>query len=76
MIDIWKQEMEVMKKGSIYRELRNKMRQDCEEDDCYLDKYCPFKRAHCQVDRDEELVTTSDHIRFKVNFFQVVQIVW
>ena len=35
----------------------------CEEDDCYLDKASPSKRAHRQGDRDEDLVVTSDQVK-------------
>ena len=65
-----------MKKGSIERKVRNKMRRVFEEDDCYLDKYCPLKRARCQVEKDENLAVTSDHIIFKGKFLNVVQRVW
>ena len=43
MIFIRKQDRGVIKKRSIERKFGNKMRHVCEEDDCYLDKYCPFK---------------------------------
>ena len=39
----------------------NKTRHACEEDDCYLDEYCPFKRSRCQEEAYEKLVVTSDH---------------
>ena len=52
------------------------MRHVCEEDDFYLDKDSSFKRARLQGEKDENIVITSDHIRFKGKSFHVVQRVW
>ena len=76
VIAIRKQYRGVMKKGSTERKSRNKMRRFCEEDDCYLDEDCHFKRARRQGDKDENLVLKSDHIIFKVKFLHVLQRIW
>ena len=65
--------MEVTKKGSTERKFRNKMRRVCEEGDCYLDEYHPFKRSFRQGDKDEDLVVKGDKIEFKGKFCHVVQ---
>ena len=62
---ISKQEREFTNKGYTDRKPRNKMRYVCEEDDCYLDKYRPFKRSRFQEEKYEDLVVTSDNIIFK-----------
>ena len=49
--------------------LRNKMRRVCEEDDCYLDGYRPFKISHYQGNKYENLVIKIDHLIFKGNSF-------
>ena len=54
-----------MNKGSTEIKFRNKMRRVCENYDCYLDKNCSLKRDRLQEDKNEYLVVTSDHIRFK-----------
>ena len=73
MIAIRKQYMEVMKKGCTERKFRNKTRLVCEEEDYYLEKYCPFKRSHSQGEVYEKLVVKIDHIIFKRKFLHVVQ---
>ena len=52
------------------------MRHVNEEDDCYLDEYFLFKRYHRQGEIDEDLVVTSDQIKFKEKILHVVQRVW
>ena len=47
-----------------------------EEYDWYLYKDRPLKRARRQGEKDEKLVVTSDHIRFKIKFLHVVNIIW
>ena len=76
IIDIRKQERGVMKKSSTKRKFRNKTRRVCEEVDCYLHGYLPFKRTRRQGEKDENLVVTSDHIIFKGNFLHMMQRVW
>ena len=76
MIDIWEKDRDVTKIGSTERKFRNKMRRICEEDGCYLDKDCTFKRDLRKGDNDEELVVTSDHIKLKGKLLYVVQRVW
>ena len=76
VIDIWEKDRDVTKIGSTERKFRNKMRRICEEDDCYLDKDCTFKRDLRKGDNDEELVVTSDHIKLKGKLLYVVQRVW
>ena len=65
-----------MKKSYTEKKIRNKTRRVCEEDDCYLDEYRPFKRARRKGEKDENLVVTSDHIRLKVKFLHVLQRIW
>ena len=74
VISIRKQEREVIKKGSTERKFSNKMRHVCEEDNFYLDEYCPFKRACFRG--DEDLVVTCDHVKFKGKLLHVVQMEW
>ena len=71
MIDIHKQEMEVIKKGSTETKFRNKTRHVCEEDDCYLDNDSPIKRSRRQGEKDENLFVTNDHIIFKRKFLHL-----
>ena len=52
------------------------MRRVCEEDDCYIDKARPSKRAHRQGYKDENLVVTSENIRFRGKLLLVVKRVW
>ena len=73
MIAIQKQYMEVTKKGCTERKFRNKTGRVCEEEDCYLEKYCTFKRSHSQGEIYEKLVVKIDHIIFKRKFLHVVQ---
>ena len=74
MIAIWNQDREVVNKRYTERKLRNKMRHVCEEDNFYLDEYCPFKRACFRG--DEDLVVTCDHVKFKGKLLHVVQMEW
>ena len=46
------------------------------EDGWYIDKGYPLKRAYHQEDKYEDLLVTSDHIKFKVKFLLVVQRLW
>ena len=45
----------------------------CEENDLYLDKDFPFKRAHHQEEKYETLVVTSGQIIFDGKFLHVMQ---
>ena len=71
VIDIHKQDRDVMKKASTNITFRNKMRPVCEEDDCYLDKDRPFKRVRRQGDKYEKLLLQVTILHSKENY-----IVW
>ena len=73
VINIWKQDRGGIKKGYTDRKFRNKMRCVYEDDEFYLDKYRPFKRSRLQGEKYENLVVTSDHIKFKGKLLHVVQ---
>ena len=73
VITIRKKDWEVMKKDPTEEKLRNKIRRVYEEDDYFVDKYCVFKRAICQGDKDEDLVVTCDHIKSKRRILHLVQ---
>ena len=49
------------------------MRHFCEEDGCYIDEYCNFKRACRHGYKDQNIVVTSDHIIFKGRSLHVVK---
>ena len=76
MINIQKQERDVMKKGSIDSKLSNKIRCVCEEYDWYLDEDYILKISHRQGEKDENLIIKSGHIIFKRKLFHVLQRVW
>ena len=76
MIDIHKQEMEVIKKGSADTKFRNKTRHVCEVDNWYLDKDSPLKKSCHQIEIYEDLIVTSDHIKFKGKLLHVVWRIW
>ena len=69
VIDIHKQDRDVMKKASTNITFRNKMRPVCEEDDCYLDKERPFKRARRQAEKYETLLLQVTVLYSKENSF-------
>ena len=76
VISIQKKYSEIMNKGSIERNFRNKIRRVCKEYDCYIDKYFPFKRPRRQGEKYENLVVTIYHIILKGKLLHVVQSVW
>ena len=76
VVDISKQEKDITKKGSTERKLINKIKRVCEEDDCYLYKYFPFKISSHRRDKYEDLVVTSDHVKFNRQLLHVEKKVW
>ena len=52
------------------------MRRVCEEYDCYINDYRPFKIALSHRERYEGLAVTIDHVKSKGKFLHVVQILW
>ena len=60
----------------LQRGIQEKPRLVCEEDDCYIGRYRPFKRVLHQGDKYENIIITSDHIIFKGKFLHLVQRVW
>ena len=69
VIDIRKQQRGVMKKCYTEKKSRNKTRRVCEEDDCYLDEYRPFKRSRRQVQKDKILSLQVIILYLKENYF-------
>ena len=55
----------LLRKGLQRINYKNKMMPVCEEDYFYLDRGIPFKIFHNQGERDEYLIVTSDHVKFK-----------
>ena len=76
VISIRKQEREIMYKRSTESKFSNKPGRFCEEDDLYLDRYCPLKISRCKGEKDEDLFITSDYSIFKRKLIYVVQRVW
>ena len=52
------------------------MRRVCEDDDCYLNEVCPFRRSRRQGEKYENLVVTSYNILFKGRLIHFLQWVW
>ena len=67
-----RQKRGVPKKRSTDRKFRNKMGHVCEEYGFYIDKDHIFKRSRHQVEIYEYLVVTSEHIKYKGGFLNVL----